>query len=470
MAILDITNSTTVGNFNDTIQALEEAKKKTTKPAEQARFDELINKYTTSKNKLIKICKNDIIKGNMMSDAATRVEVGKLTRDNFKALSLQAWNKVLDAEHQHKENEFKDKDPGQAVIDFLDGKSGINLMTGVKATLTTAAIAALSSLNIAGFAEAMGLSIAGLPESVSVISIIPKAIGSLFALNPVIGVAAGALLGLGVIKLTKKIFGPEIKKLWANIKVRHAVNKQTEASQDKEFSEKDITEVLGGKSSEDYQKDAEDEIERTTKKNDGTYEREFSDKAFALATGDGVDIETKVNELKNEYKDKLDSDAIDRLLTSAGIAIKQPDLGDVATDLATDPKFRTRTGGRGTVPKSRTDFNDFKAAYQDLVVMIGKTSVANTEKAKAIRDLRTFANNPNKFLDKSGSTRGTSRSTPKDIERQEKIKKLCNGMVDIISELYAEVAKDVSKAATADTLKDALESARGLTADQIKNL
>ena len=186
MAILDISNSTTVGNFNDTIHALEEAKKKTTKAAEQARFDELINKYTTSKNKLINICKNDIIKGNMMSDAATRVEVGKLTRDNFKALSLQAWNNLLDAEHQHKENELKDKDPGQAMIDFLDGKSGINLMTGVKATLTTAAIAALSSLNIAGFAGAMGLSTAGLPASVSIISIIPEAIGALFALNPVI--------------------------------------------------------------------------------------------------------------------------------------------------------------------------------------------------------------------------------------------------------------------------------------------
>ena len=63
MAILNITESTTVGNFNDTIKALEEAQKKADNQAEKNRIQEFINKYSTSRDKLISVCKNDIIKG-----------------------------------------------------------------------------------------------------------------------------------------------------------------------------------------------------------------------------------------------------------------------------------------------------------------------------------------------------------------------------------------------------------------------
>ena len=199
MALPEITKSTTVGTLRDVAKALTDAKEKTSVPAEKSRLDELINKYTTSANKLITVCKNEIISKNIHGNIDSQIEIARLTRDNFKNLSLDALNNILvDTAKQHETSEIiyeeNKRDPGQGMIDFLEGKSGITLMTGIKATLTTAAVAALSSLNIAEFAGAMGLSTTGLPTSFSIISIVPKILSTLAALNPVIGVAAGALL------------------------------------------------------------------------------------------------------------------------------------------------------------------------------------------------------------------------------------------------------------------------------------
>ena len=467
MALPEITSSTTVGTLNDVVKALKDAQSKTTKPEERERFNQLITKYSASRDKLITICKNDIIKHNIFGDSASKLQVARLTRDNFKALSLTEWNNLL--AKKHSEKELKVGDPGQKAIDFLEGKSGINLMTGIKATLATAAVAALTSLNISAFAGALGFSattVAALPTSFSVISIVPKILATLSALNPVIGVAAGVLMGVGVIKLTKKIFGPEIKKMWANVKTRHAVNEAFKNQKLENESKEDLRPFMDGKSPEDYEKQMQGIVDHEDKKANGTFANEFKDEALKLATGTGKDLDKAVDALREKYKKKLTPAEIDQCLRDAGLAVKQPDLGEIATDLKGDATFKkpTKDPSTGTTPpasQSRKDFEQFKKDYKKLVADIGNPTIDATVKAKAIRDLRNYANDSSKFSD------GT---TGADTDRQKKLQTICNGMVEILSDLYAEIAKDASKAAQKDALLRQLEGDRGLAQDQFNKL
>ena len=467
MALPEITRSTTVGTLNDVIKALKDAQGKTTKPEEKERFNQLITKYSTSRDKLITICKNDIIKHNIFGDNATKLQVARLTRDNFKALSLNEWNALV--ANIHSESELKAGDPGQKAIDFLEGKTGINLMTGVKATLATAAVAALTSLNISAFAGALGFSattVAALPTSFSVISIVPKIIATLSALNPVIGVAAGVLMGIGALKITKKIFGPEIKKMWANVKTRHAVNEAFKNTKLENDSKEDLRAYMDGKTPEDYEKQMQGVIDNEDKKANGTYENEFKDEALKLATGTGKDLDKEIDTLRKKFKNKLTPAEIDQYLRDTGLAPKQPDLGEIATDLKDDATFKKpkKDPSTGTTPapsQSRKDFEQFKKDYKKLISDMGNPSIDATAKAKAIRDLRNYANDASKFVD------GTD---PADVARQKKVQAICNGMVEILSDLYAEIAKDASKVAQKDAILRQLESDRGLAQDQFNKL
>lgn len=464
MALPEITRSTTAGKLKEVVDALEEAKSKTTNSVEKERFDQLIKKYSTAREKLVTICKNDIIKHNIFGDNASKLEVARLTRDNFKALSLEAWNNLIVAEeNKHNSKELESKDFGQAAIDVLEGKTGITLMTGVKATLATAAVAALSSLNISAFAGALGFSastVAALPTSFSVISIIPKVLTTLSALNPVIGVAAGVLMGIGAIKLTKKIFGPEIKKLWAKTKAEHKVREAFKSTKLENESKADISSYMDGKTPEDYETHMQDTIDHEDKRNNGTYANDFKTEAFKLATGTGKDLEKEVTKLRNKFKTKLTPAEIDQLLRECGIAPDQPDLGEIATDLKGDATFKKPAKG-STPSQSRKDFDQFKKDYKKIITTLSDPSVDATAKAKSIRDLRNFAGDASKFVDGSSAA---------DIARQKKIQEICTGMVEIASELYAEIAKDASKVAQKDAILRQLESDRGLAEGQFNKL
>lgn len=472
MALPEITRSTTVGTLNDVIKALKDAQGKTTKPEERERFNQLITKYSTSRDKLITICKNDIIKHNIFGDNATKLQVARLTRDNFKALSLNEWNALVT--NIHSESELKVGDPGQKAIDFLEGKSGINLMTGVKATLATAAVAAFCSFKSAGLVnlfnkiglDSLVTTLGSGESAVSLVQIIPNVISGLFAINPVIGVAAGVLMGIGVLKLTKKIFGPEIKKMWANVKTRHAVNEAFKNTKLENDSKEDLRSYMDGKTPEDYEKQMQNIIDHEDKKSNGTYENEFKDEALKLATGTGKDLDKEIDTLRKKFKNKLTPAEIDQYLRDTGLAPKQPDLGEIATDLKDDATFKKpkKDPSTGTTPpasKSRSDFEQFKKDYKKLVSNMGDPTIDATAKAKAIRDLRNYANDASKFVD------GTD---PADLDRQKKVQTICNGMVEILSDLYAEIAKDASKAAQKDAILRQLESDRGLAQDQFNKL
>ena len=470
MAILTITGETTVGQFNNAIKALEEAKNANKNTEFQERLQHFIDKYTTSKNKLITICKNDIVKGNLLVDPETRIEVKKVISDNYKNLSLHTWNKVI-AKHNERTHDKAVKKhgnkldlggsikevEGQPVIDFLEGKSGINLMTGVKASLAAAAVSSLCSLNIGAFAGLWGLSLpANVPASLSLFSFVPEIITGLATLNPVLGVAAGALLGIGAIALVKKIFGPEIKKMWSNFKVNNAVKKATKKAENS----------LESTGSDDFAKSALEEITELEKVKPSTGDRShysllFEQKVKEIAHGDGIDMDKKIADLKTEYAGKVSD--MEEILKKLGVSEKQPDLGDIASDLVKIGKFKEK-GDKNS--KSRKDFNHFRAEYNKLVIAIADKSLSESEQSKIIRDLRKFANDDSNFVDKAG---GQGNSTTDVEARRKKVQSLCQGMVDILSDLQYQANKTMTPEAI-KKLKTDLEGQHGLTADQIEKL
>lgn len=551
MAILDVNQSTTVGNFEDTIKSLNEAKLNAKSAAEKDALDKFITKYTQSKDKLITICKNDIAKGIFLgADANVKVEVGKVTRENFRALSLERWNKIVATQGlSHEEKEIKSGDKGQGAIDFLEGKSGINLMTGVKAALTTAAIGALSSLNIGAFAGLWGLSLpASVPASISLFSFVPEIISGLATLNPVLGLAAGALVGIGAVAVIKKIFGPEIKKIWTNVKVAHKVRKLAETSQDKISSEQDIKKFMGDMDPETFQKKAEkeasddlnriknidkldkdgkpvidpstgnpvkisqfevdfknemsiakftklDDLDKAVRKVTDKYAKNryatypemdaiikeeitpyladnFQKEALNLVGVDPKDRANEVKNLKNKYimaTRFLDTKEMDTILKQTGVYVEDPNLGTYATELNTDTTFKTA----GT--QSRTAFDAFKAEYEAAVKLMASKNTTPAEKVKAINDLQKIANKPENFLDKSDVKRIKNKPTKvasaDDLSREDKLKKLCEGMVDLLKEIHKEVVLDNTMTqAQVNKLKKKLETDHGLEADQLKHL
>lgn len=445
----------TMNELRKTIQSLKDAQSKTrTNSSEYSVFQRYIDKNLSRERKAINICKNDIIKYNLLGDGSplnpsAKLEVLRLTKNNFENLSVVKWNTLIRTTlssakdsngnfiQEHESNEITPDNHGDRMVDFLEGKSGITLTTGVKAAVTTAAVASLCSLNIANFASFLGLSTVGLPKSLSLISVVGKAVGGAFALNPVLGIAAGALLATGTLKLAKKIFGPEIKKMWGNFKAQRKIDKIVEQN------EVDITPELDGLDENDFIQKQEklenynlelaeletndatlpeikafiDKFEKTKlkpKREIIANVKPAIEKAFKIEASAFIFNydETKYNIVKKNYASYLSPTEISKieaeiqLQTKTDLKSHIDDYKNVKSSLDTETK---------------TDFNKFKKELNNII--------ANFNSA----DAQTVLNNIKKL---SAYTDGSKLRGTKDID---KVKTLCGDMEKLLQELYLRV-------------------------------
>lgn len=542
MAILDINKSTTVGNFDSAIKSLEEAKNKSTSKEESQKFDQLIQKYEQSRHKLISICKNDIIKHNMTVDQEAKKQVEAVMRDNFKALSMEKWNAIIndfngvEKNHDnqigtHNEHEMKAAG-GDGFINFLEGKSGINLMTGVKAALSTAAVGALFSLDIGAFAGLWGLSLpAGAPATLSIIQFVPEIITGLATLNPVLGIAGAALLGIGAVALVKKIFGPEIKKMWTNFKVARKVNKATKAASDKLESDQDLTAALKEqKKLYDEQAEEQKKYRKPVYKanKDGSlvrgsdgelivdhyenshYENEFESKAKKLVgtkfTADDIKnlkeeygkkgrvAEDRMVELiegafKKDFikevsklatsKDATDTAKVDALKNKYKDVMSPASLEKVLVDnglVQVDPNLGARAdevlkAAANQAYKGATGvtaYNEFKDAYDKLIrTMTGKKPIDLAAINKEIVKLDKYTDKSAFMAAATASGYQVPNSWTLTDDKAEKLALLCGGMKEVLVELAQELQLNNSISKSAVTKQ---QKAHGLTEEQLKDI
>ncbi len=478
MKFIDITQSTTVGNFNDTIKALEEAKKKDIGTAEKNKIQQFINKYTQSRDKLIGVCKNDIIKGNMKTDYNSKKEIGNLIRDNFKKLSLAEWNKYIettkDGVSQHKEKELNVND-GQGTIDFLEGKSGINLMTGVKGALSLGVVSSLfwfKSPAVVGFFESVGflkplVATVGKDSAISIASIIPKIVTGLWAVNPVLAVAGVALMGVGLAMLVKKVFGPEIKKMWTNHKVKHAVRNVSNASKDELLAKADISEYLDDLNPDAYADKTKEEASKNIQINDGSTARNFLKESLSLSSVPPEKRGAEIKNLMTKYAASgLSDEKMVEILQNAGLYVEDPEINHLITDIGSIKAGTTASKG----------FEKFRDAYSAVIKTLGDNKKTPQERLRAVEELKELATKREKFLDKSEKSskkkkgKFTYTSNREDNERADKIVRLCSAMAQLTEEMLQEIILNKDNISKINELKTTIEKNHGLLPDQIEKL
>lgn len=149
------------------------------------------------------------------NNARLRYDLVPLIENNFRELSLSRLNVVL-ANHGKEGitgRGLNERDGLSFTLDLLEGKKGINFMTIVKTLTTTSALAFL----IPGIVE-MGA-----------VPVIAKAALAVFNFSPVGAICLGALGVASLVKLTTKIFGPEIKSLFNHIRKNNELNRSFRA-------------------------------------------------------------------------------------------------------------------------------------------------------------------------------------------------------------------------------------------------
>lgn len=500
MAFLNITNSTTVGNFNDTIKALEEAKKKALSSAERERLQQFITKYTTTKEKLISICKKDIKEHQMYIDPKVKAEADKLTRDGFHALSIESWTKVVQLHNDsniagpdRKANAPTMKDiafdnHGEGWLNFLEGKSGLTLMTSVKASLTTMALAGL--------------------HTIGAFNLIPTLITTLFTLNPVLGAAAAVLAVTGTAMLVKKIFGPELT-VWKNkIKTNILGNKSidtymsksdhidldAEAREQEKIRNKEAGEREEGEQRDNgtFDKEFEDKIKSLVGKNNPSLaadvdklKKEYANKvkdariidkvveevfgndlvarATDLATSTKRDNSAEVEKLRNLYAGVLTPERIDQILTEANLVIENPNLRTTADEVIAGGEDNKKGYDAST---ASTAYREFKAAYDAIIVKLTSNTYNLAEINNDIHALEDYAKPATFLKDATASGYGVPSSWKlTDPKKAAKIAKLCGGMIGILRELSTQLGQGKGPVDAKKTQKD-----HGLTEQQLQEI
>ncbi len=440
MAKLTVTDLTTVKEMDNAIKIYTTAKDKAKNSSDAAKLQQKIDNCTQSKNKLIGICKYDIKKGNLQITDDNRKEVLRLTRNNYAELSLKAWNTLLynQDKDEHVNGEIKkDGDLGQIFINFMEGNTGITLMTGVKALIATAAGSLLFKANV--------------------FSLIPKAIELAMGVNPVFGACVVALGVAGAALAIKKVFGKEIGKLWGNLKTNHSVKKGVNASK--------------------YEFEAQEEIDSELTDNNlhaAECEEEATKLSVTFFKSEAAEKKA-VNDFKKKYAGKVSPEFIERALVNAGLQPKALGAVEAYQDLMNENSFhgekkytKKTTDAYGTHAKGSTlaaddahkGFTDFKAEYDKFIKNLDGEKLSPAERRATLKSLHTFASDATKF----GS----------DTSKAEKVQAICNGMVEIASAYLVAIKGNGGAALDPATKKAALQAAGlenvdGLDLDALAN-
>lgn len=208
---VNVNSYTKVGELSRAIETWEKVGKATSDPEQKRIAKEQMDKNIQAKSHLVNIITSKF--GFLCEESKYKVaqlfkEDGKHKYDN---LSIEIMNKYLDQENQIYADEQTLNPEDSLGMKILEGKTGVDYMTVVKSTMAISAVSLLAQGGVFGGVAA--------------------AISSIMAFNPVVGVCVIALGTASLIKMARKIFAPEIKKLCAQERVRQKFN-QIESSSD----------------------------------------------------------------------------------------------------------------------------------------------------------------------------------------------------------------------------------------------
>lgn len=208
---VNVTSYTKVGELTRAIETWEKVGKATSNPEEKRVAKEQMDKHIQAKSNLVNILTSKF--GFLCEES--KYKVAQLFKDDGKHkydnLSIEIMNKYLDHENQIYADEQTLSAEDSLGMKILEGKTGVDYMTVVKSTMAISAVSLLAQGGVFGG--------------------IATAISSIMAFNPVVGVCVMALGAASLIKMARKIFAPEIKKLCAQERVRQRFN-QIESSSD----------------------------------------------------------------------------------------------------------------------------------------------------------------------------------------------------------------------------------------------
>lgn len=194
-----IDNKTKVGELTRAIDIWQKIEKTSSSPEEKRIARENLQKQTQAKAELVNIIESKL--GKLSEESRYKISgyIGDTSKNRYDNLSIEILNKYLDSKDQV--DYMEQENPSDSLgMQILEGKTGVDYMTVVKSTL---AVSAVSLLAQAGTFSALS-----------------SGLSALMAFNPVVGACAVVLGTASLIRMARKIFAPEIKKITSNVRVQ----------------------------------------------------------------------------------------------------------------------------------------------------------------------------------------------------------------------------------------------------------
>lgn len=207
-----VDNNTKVGDLSKAIDIWQKIEKTASSPEERRIARENLQKQTQAKANLVNIIESKLGKLSEENKYKISPYIGDTSKNRYDKLSIELLNGYLDTKDQV--DYMEQTNPSDSLgMKILEGKTGVDYMTVVKSTL---AVSAVSLLAQAGTFSALS-----------------SGLSALMAFNPVVGACAVVLGTASLIRMARKIFAPEIKKLVSNVRVQEKFDQLSAESEEK---------------------------------------------------------------------------------------------------------------------------------------------------------------------------------------------------------------------------------------------
>lgn len=207
-----VDNYTKVSELSKAIDIWQKIEKTSSSSEEKRIARENIQKQTQAKANLVNIIESKLGKLSEENKYKISAYIGDTGKNRYDKLSINLLNDYLDTKDQV--DYMEQENPSDSLgMKILEGKTGVDYMTVVKSTL---AVSAVSLLAQAGTFSALS-----------------SGLSALMAFNPVVGACAVVLGTASLIRMARKIFAPEIKKLASNVRVQEKFNQLSAESDEK---------------------------------------------------------------------------------------------------------------------------------------------------------------------------------------------------------------------------------------------
>lgn len=307
-----VDNYTKVSELSKAIDIWQKIEKTSSSSEEKRIARENIQKQTQAKANLVNIIESKLGKLSEENKYKISAYIGDTGKNRYDKLSINLLNDYLDTKDQV--DYMEQENPSDSLgMKILEGKTGVDYMTVVKSTL---AVSAVSLLAQAGTFSALS-----------------SGLSALMAFNPVVGACAVVLGTASLIRMARKIFAPEIKKLASNVRVQEKFN-QLSAESDEKYELPDFDAYRKGYTEGTPDKEAP--FTKPGEKYDAakfeSYRERIIEEAYE-ATKTGKKYTPKYeNIISKDEVDKCVAKGIEKALIEKAEAKKTPKKPEIVTD------------------------------------------------------------------------------------------------------------------------------------------